>query len=295
MAAASIIQLGMILSLWLVVLSLGARATPRDAMYVIAHPGLLFRALLTLFVLVPALAFAIALIFPLSPYIKLALVALAVSPVPPILPAKQLKSGASESYAIGLLVAAAAAAVILTPLLIYIASMVFARDVAMPPVQVAKTLVITIAVPLIAGIALRYLAPAFAERTQRYAFIVGATLLLLAIGLILVKNWSGVTALVGNGSILAIAALVVFGLIAGRLLSGQDRANSDALALAAATRHPGVALAIVSANFPEYREQAIGAILLFILTNAVITGGYLALTKRRRTRDAGQQSAAASA
>jgi BASS family bile acid:Na+ symporter len=53
--------------------------------------------------------------------------------------------------------------------------------------------------------------------------------------------------LVGNGTILALGAFTLAGLAAGHLLGGPNRDDCTVLALATASRHPGVALAIASA------------------------------------------------
>ena len=45
------------------------------------------------------------------------------------------------------------------------------------------------------------------------------------------------------------------------------------LALASAGRHPGIALALASANFPE--EKFGGIILLYLLVSAILTIPYL--------------------
>ena len=69
--------------------------------------------------LVPKFVAAVlALIFDFHPAVKIALLALAVSPVPPVLPKKELKAGGTVSYAMRLLVSAALVAIVLVPLTI---------------------------------------------------------------------------------------------------------------------------------------------------------------------------------
>jgi hypothetical protein len=83
------------------------------------------------------------------------------------------------------------------------------------------------------------------------------------------------------GVLLAIAAIVLFGLLVGHLLGGPDAGNRGALALATSARHPGLAIALSTANFPHDREAIIAAVLLFLLANLVLTLPY-ALWRRRR-------------
>ena len=53
-----------------------------------------------------------------------------------------------------------------------------------------------------------------------------------------------IVSLVGNGTVLVIAAVVAAGLAAGHWLGGPDPDDRTALAIASSMRHPGVAMAI---------------------------------------------------
>ena len=86
MTAANAILYALLLSIWLIVLSLGARASVDDALYVIRRPVLLIRAMAAIFVVMPAFALTVSSIFSLPPEIEFALVALSVSPIPPLAP-----------------------------------------------------------------------------------------------------------------------------------------------------------------------------------------------------------------
>src|SRR5215510_2678136 len=103
----SLILLALKLSIFLTVLGLGLQASLQDATSLLRRPGLLFRSFLSMNVLMPLLACTLAFTFDLHPAVKIALVALSVSPVPPILPKKELKAGGSLSYTFGLLAAMA--------------------------------------------------------------------------------------------------------------------------------------------------------------------------------------------
>ena len=63
----------------------------------------------------PLIAVAIVATFHLPDAIEVSLLALALSPAPPILPKKQIKAHGEPSYAIGLLVFAAVVAVVYIP------------------------------------------------------------------------------------------------------------------------------------------------------------------------------------
>ena len=80
--------------------------------------------------------------------------------------------------------------------------------------------------------------------------------------------------LVGNGTLLAIAIFVTVGLIAGALLGGPNASDRTVLALSTASRHPGIALAIARANFPN-EKLVLPAILLYLIVNALLSWIFL--------------------
>jgi bile acid:Na+ symporter, BASS family len=91
--------------------------------------------------------------------------------------------------------------------------------------------------------------------------------------------------LVGDGTVLAIAAVVVTGLLAGHWLGGPDPDDRTALAIAASMRHPGVALTIARLNFPE-EPLVPAAVFLFLLVNVIVTLPYGAWRRRMHIKRA---------
>ena len=80
------------------------------------RPGDLVRALLAMNVLMPLFAVVLVSIFDLTPAVKTALLALSVSPIPPLLPNRVVKAGGHDSYAIGLFIVVGLLAIIFVPL-----------------------------------------------------------------------------------------------------------------------------------------------------------------------------------
>jgi BASS family bile acid:Na+ symporter len=275
MTPATAIILSLILSIVLIVFGLGLRTTMEEALWLFRRPLQLFKALLAIYVVVPAFAIGLCLAFDLSAPVKFALVALAVSPLPPILPMKQEKLGGEHSYVVSLLVCASLFALVLTPLLLSVAGRVLDVAVSIPPAAVARSLLISVAAPLVAGMLLRALAPRAAGAIEAYASRAGKLLLVVGFLVLLASQWRGMVSLLGNGTIIAIAATVVVGLVAGHLLASGKPGERSALAVAAATRHPGVAIAIAGANFADQKQIAIAAVLLFLVVNAVVSIPYV--------------------
>lgn len=286
MTIAALIPIVIQASIFLLVLGLGLHATPEDATYLFRRPGLLFRSLLAMNVVVPVFAAVLVAAFDLYLPVEIALLLLAVSPVPPILPGKQLKLGGHTNYVYGLLVAAALCAIVLAPLTIEILARVFQREAHISPAVIAKVVLISVLIPLVVGLTVRRSAPALAERMAPLATRLGTVLLIVGLLPILISAWPGITSLIGNGTILAIVAVVGAGLVAGHVLGGPDPDNRTALAIASSMRHPGVALAIANVNFPG-EKLVFAAVLLFAVVNAVVTIPYASWSKRRHAEVVG--------
>ncbi len=226
-------------------------------------------------VIMVILATILATSFGFRPVVKVALVALAVSPIPPIVPERALKAGATENYTIGLLAASAAASIVLIPLSMEMLELTLDMPLRMSVLKVAVLAIETVLLPLAIGIALHKLLPALAERVARRSDEIAIVLLLCSVFPIAFIWRHEIMAVIGNGTILAFAAFCAIGLAVGHVIGRPEGENRRVLALSTATRHPWVALAIVEANFPEQRA-APAALIVFVLVNGVATALYLA-------------------
>jgi BASS family bile acid:Na+ symporter len=283
MDTAHLIRLAITASVLLLVFALGLEATFADTTTLVREasrpPYRLARALLAMYGVVPAVAAAVAALFVLTPAVEIALLAMAVSPVPPILPRKQLKAGGMSSYVYGLLVAVSLLAVILVPLAVATMGLLFGRDVQISTRDVARLIAVTVLAPLLAGLVVRRLAPDPAERLAPAVSGLGTGLLVAGLLPVLVTAWPAIVSLVGNGTIAAIAAVVGAALAAGHRLGGPLAEDRTALGIAACMRHPGVALAIARLNFPD-ATLVPAAILLYVLVGVIVTSLYVKVRGR---------------
>ena len=291
MTTAELIVLVVQASILLLVFELGLHATLADATSLLRRPGLLLRSLVAMNVVVPFCAALLAATFALHFPVKVALLLLSLSPVPPILPGKQLRLGGSASYIYGLLVAAALCSIVLAPLGLQILAWIFDREAQTPAGVIAKVVFTSVIVPLGVGMAVRHFASAFAARIAPMTARVGMMLLVGGLLPILVSAWPGVVSLVGNGTIVAITAVILVGLFAGHALGGPEPEDRAVLAIASSMRHPGVALAIAKGLFPE-EKLVFAAVLLFAVVNLIVTIPYVAWCKRRVVAVAGGEAAA---
>jgi BASS family bile acid:Na+ symporter len=286
MDLAHLVPLVLQASIALIVISLGLEASLEDAVYLFRRPAQLARSLLAMNVVMPLFAAAVAAAFALHPAVEIALLALAVSPVPPILPKKEVKAGGRASRAMGVLVAAALLAIVFVPLGWGLLGWAFSLPIQVPLANVARIVVLSVLAPLAIGMAVRRVVPAFAERIATPVSLVGTVLLVAGALVVLVSAWPAIVSLIGNGTILAIAAFTLIGLVVGHLLGGADPEDRTVLALSSASRHPGVAMAIATANVPG--QKLVGAaVVLYLLLSAVVSIPYLIWSRHQSAATTG--------
>jgi BASS family bile acid:Na+ symporter len=282
MDAAALVKLGLTTSIVLIVLALGLTTQTGDLAGFLRRPGLALRSLLAMMVAMPLVSMVIARAFPIDRAVGIALIVLAVSPVPPILPKKQLSLSGDRSFVVGLLAIGAALSIAIAPVVIEAEAQLFGRDVEIPPRLLATVLATTVFLPLAVGYVVHRLAPTLARRVEPWVSRAGWLLLGATVIVVLFAMGRTVWELVGNGTLLAMAAFAAAGLLIGHLLGGPDVGDRGALALATASRHPGVAAAIASAGASDVRAVA-PAILLYLLVAALVSAPYAAWVNRRRT------------
>jgi BASS family bile acid:Na+ symporter len=279
MTSQQLVVLALQVSVLLTVFGFGLQTTVHELLYLIRRPGLLARSFVAMFVVMPVVAVALVRLFELRPAFEIVLVALAISPVPPLLPKKEGKAGGESAYALGLMAAVSLLAIAVVPLSVEILGRYFARPLQTPPLAVAKVVVIMTLLPLLAGVFVRAAAPAIAERLEKPARLVATVLLILGAGALLVAALPLLASVIDISTLVAIAAFVVVGLAAGHRLGGPEPEHATVLALSTASRHPAIALAVAKINFPN--EPYLGVtILLYLLVLAVVTVPYVARQRR---------------
>ena len=261
-------------SVGIVVFALGLQTAPGDLTYLLRRPALLVRSVLAMNVLTPLLAAAIAAIGRLAPETELAILLLAVSPVPPVLPKKQVQAGGSASYAIGLLALSAVIAIGAIPGTVAGVGRAFGVDFHVPAIVIVRVVGTTVLGPLLAGVVVRGIAAGFAERIADALSKIGLTLVAGLALLVLVAGWRALTSAAGQFTALAVVVFVLVSLGIGHLLGGPDEDERTVLALSTASRHPGVALAVAGTVAKD--NSAVTATVMFaFLLGLIVTGPYV--------------------
>ncbi len=272
------------ISLFVVILGYGLTAQFADVRYALRHPGLLARSLLAVLVVAPAIAVLMVNLVDLRPEVAIALVTLAISPLPPLLPRRGEKAGGQVRFGLGLVIVLAVLAVPALAVAARLLGDVFGRQYVTSPWSVGKLMLVSVLLPLIAGMAVGKFWPATAKRiggpiehAQRWALPVAMIVLLVAAA---PQMWK----LLGDVTVVALVVFVVGAFAIGHVLGGPDREFSAVVAFASACRHPATALTIAAANFPNADER--GAVALYGVVTALVGIFYTRWIRRSGTSTA---------
>jgi BASS family bile acid:Na+ symporter len=268
------LSLGLQGSIMLTVVGFGLGATFEEATYLFRHPKLLLRCVLSMCVVVPIIFIAASRTFDLPIEVRGALVAISISPVPPILQKKQLGAGGRMEFVTGLLVAMSALAIVLVPVWVWIIDQAFDRQGHMDTLAVAKIMLTTVFVPLTLGLLIRRAVPA-AQRASSAVMGIAGVALVVVVAVLIWGVWPQMRVFIGNGAVLLIVVLVVLGLVVGHVLGGPGEGNRTALAMATSSRHPAVALAAATSGTLTEAKTELAVILLYLLVATVVTIFYL--------------------
>jgi bile acid:Na+ symporter, BASS family len=275
-----LIKSGLLASVFLTVFAIGLAAHLDDVTYLLRHPRHLVRSLVSMFVIMPVICVSVALLTNLPPAIKVALVALAISPVPPFLPGKQLMAGGHRAYVVGLLSLAALVSVMFVPVVTSLFGQWFHHPADATPATVAKIVLMTILVPLLLGVVLDHRMPSFAAKAAKPVARVGLLLLIVCIVPAIVRLWPLISSFIGDGTVLKLALVALLGTAVGHLLGGPDSFDRRVLALSTSARHPGVAITVATTMY-QHGKLALGAVLLYVLVVMIVTVPYVLWSKRR--------------
>lgn len=277
-------------SLFALVVSFGMASSWRDATWLLRSPMLLVRAMLSMQVLTPLFAVALAVTLPIHPGVKIALVLLSLSPVPPALPGKELKVGGNRPFAISLLVVSALLAIIVIPSSLGVLNDLTRYTLGFHPADVAMLVAQSVLLPLGVGMLFGAVSPERGRQSAPVIAKVATAMLVVGIAPPLIAALPAMGMLLGDGTLVVCAALCIAALLFGHLLGGPDRGDRTVLALSTSMRHPAMAIALARANFAD-EPLVLPAILLYVLVAVVVRIPYTKLSVRHQAEWVASRSA----
>jgi BASS family bile acid:Na+ symporter len=279
MSLQDLVLVGLAVSIFLSVLTVGMRVEPADLKYLLSEPARLGRSLLAMIVLAPAVTILVCKTFSLHPAVIVALVTLSIAPVGALFSKAMLPLvvPGHAAYARGLFFATTVLSVILTPLAVEVIQWIFGGHEHVNPLMVAEVVLSSVLLPLGIGLALgrRTAAKRWIPAIQKVS---GLVLLICALVLI-VGAWPLMASLVREGTLTAIVVIALLGLLAGHVLGGPDEDDRTVLAFATVSRHPGVAVAV--ASLTDQKLAPVG-VLLAVLVSELAVIPYKIWRKRLR-------------
>lgn len=279
MTPAELIPLALKVSIVTLVFALGLKTDANDLTFLIRRPWLLARSLLSICLIMPIVAAIIVRVFGLGPPVGVMIVALALAPLPPVLPNKNDKAGGDAAFAISLTVTAALFAIVSIPLSVEVIGRLVGLPLHIKLAPIVQLLLATVLLPLAAGLLVGRLLPNLARKLSAPLSKVATVLLLLGVAAIVFAAWKGMAAQIGDGVLAALATFIVAGLVIGHLLGGPAAESRTALAMSTASRHPGIAMAIIQMTFPD-AKGLLPLLLLYLLANAIIGAPYMIWRKK---------------
>jgi BASS family bile acid:Na+ symporter len=252
-------------------LGTGLSLTVAQIVQPLKNVRLVILALLANFVLVPLLAFGIARLLPLDEGLQIGLIVLATTAGAPFLVKEVQAAQGNLSLGVGLMFILMVVTIFYVPIVLPF----LLPGVEVNPWDIAKSLIVTMLLPIVLGLLYRSHAP---ESAGQWAPLMNkvsgiALLIMLVTGLGL--NLSNIIDLIGSWGFLALLLFVVGSLLIGMLLGGRDPAVRSVLGLGTAQRNVAAAILVASLNFSGTMT------LPFVLVASIILPLILIPTARR--------------
>ena len=232
-------------------LQAGTEINPARLREALGNRGLIGRALLANFVIVPLFAVLLARLFALSNEVAIGFLMMGVAPgVPFLVRAAGRKPGGSLGFAAALAFIMPALSIVTIPIM---AALSVRIDVAVhvPFTNLIVSLVAFQLVPLIVGYLIAERAPALAAKLARPLTIVFVVAVVALFALLGPKLVTAVAAVYGSRGLWAILVLVLLSIATGWVLGGPKPEYRRTLSIATALRNIGTCTVIATATFPD--------------------------------------------
>ena len=225
--------------------SLGLSLTMQQIIQPLKNTRMVLLGLVANFILVPLLAYAIAILFNLDESLRIGLILLSTAAGAPFLPKLVDVAKGNIAFSVGLMVLLMVVTIIYLPLVLPL----LLGDVDVSAWDIAKSLIIMMLIPLAVGL---FIKARYAEAAGKIqpTFGMAANIALITLTVLgLVLNFSSMIALVGTFGILAGVLFILIALLIGYLLGGSSLGDKSVMGLGTAQRNISAALVVAAQNF----------------------------------------------
>lgn len=225
--------------------SLGLSLTMKQIIDPLRNARMVILALVANFILVPILAYALAIIFNLDESLQVGLILLSTAAGAPFLPKLVDVAKGNIAFSVGLMVLLMVVTIIYLPLVLPL----LLGDVEVSAWDIAQSLIIMMLIPLAVGLFIKARYEEAADKIQPTFGTAANIALLVLVVAGLVLNFSGMIALVGTFGILAGIIFILISLVIGYFLGGSDPGDRSVMGLGTAQRNISAALVVAAQNF----------------------------------------------
>ena len=268
---ATVVKIGLLLSVMTIMFSQGLRMTPGQQLaFFRERPAMMLRSLAVVLVLVPLATLAVIFLLPPSRAVTIGLAILAASPAAPFQLLNIHKKGGSLVYAGTMHLCLALLAVVTVPSVLFLLSEALGFDAEVSVTQVVRTVGQTILLPVVLGIVVHSFSSRAAERIAPPLSRIAEIVFLVMALIVLVRN-AGLLLRMDLESYVAMAVFIVVNLSLGHLLGPPDPQERTTLAMESGARNFGLAITIGALNFSQERTMAVLVpyIILFITISTI--------------------------
>jgi BASS family bile acid:Na+ symporter len=238
-------------------LAVGLRATVREAFAPLADARFVALTLLVGWVVCPGVARILLAMVPLDRPYAAGLLVLSLAPAAPFAPALMQRARADSGHTAAFMILATVATVAILPF----AAPALIGGVATPPMVIAKPLVLFVMVPLLIGVAARWLNPGLADRAlQPVTLITNAAGLVLLVAIVPLYGPGMVNAVGSFAIAMQIVFVALVTLLAHAAGAGLSDSAQTVLTLGMCSRNLGAALAPLAEIEPDPRAMVMIAI-----------------------------------
>jgi len=245
-------------------LSMGLNLTVNQIVEPLKDIKLVILSLIANFIIVPLLVFGVIYVIPLGEGEKIALILISVAAGAPFIPKLADIAKANVPYSIGLMLLLMVVTIFLMPIVLPY----MLEGVKVDSWGIAKSLIITMLIPLILGLAIRALFEKIALFAQPlFAKLTNLAMLLVIITLVIL-NTNHLILMIGY-PLLAIIIFLISAMVIGYFLGGNDKETKIVSAIGTGQRNISAALLVATQNFdnPDIVIMLVGVSIfgLFIM------------------------------
>jgi BASS family bile acid:Na+ symporter len=272
------------LAIVLIIADLGLRTPPKDILNLVRKPEIIRRALLSMFVFMPACTLLMTWSLPLEPAIRGSLLALSVAPLAPILSGASTKAETEGNFMLALQIISALATIVSVPIMLSLVEYIFNFETRYPMGEIIWVITKQIVIPLAIGLSLSAFIGQKSERIAFWLDRIGTIALIIGMVMILSVVLPNVWGMMVHGRLLSVIAFTGLVLAGGYMFGGSKKGIRDNIIMAGAQRHPGIAYVIATVALPAEEDHIVAVIVLFVLFATLATLPYV-LTFKKKTNN----------